>query len=90
MASNQRDRILAYLKRGRSITQETARNNFGCWRLAPRILELRQAGYPIETKLAKSKDGTRFARYYLSLDWLTTEREIAEAEKISGRPVFRT
>lgn len=64
--SNQRDRILAYLKRGRSITQESARTQFNCWRLAPRILELRQAGYRIETTYAKSKDGARFARYHMA------------------------
>jgi len=43
IAMNQTDQILAYLKAGFAITPMDALERVGCFRLAPRILELRMA-----------------------------------------------
>lgn len=47
----QRDEILNALKRGRLLTPMDALRTWGCSRLAARVAELREAGYPIRTKL---------------------------------------
>ena len=60
---SQRAEILSWLKR-KPITALDAMKNFGCMRLAPRILELRQAGWPIETEIV-TRNGKRFAKYFL-------------------------
>lgn len=52
---SQRDLILQYLESGNSITQMEAIEMFGCTRLAARINELRDAGYPIKSKMISSK-----------------------------------
>lgn len=52
---SQRDLILKYLESGKSITQIEATEMFGCTRLAARINELRDAGYPIKSKMISSK-----------------------------------
>ena len=41
-----------------------ALNNYGCFRLAARINDLRMSGHKIHTEIAK-KDGKRYARYHL-------------------------
>ena len=46
--------ILAYLKTGASLTPIEALSRFGCLRLAPRCLELREAGYRIETTIRRN------------------------------------
>ena len=53
---SQREQILQYLKNGNSITQMEATEMFGCTRLAARINELRDAGYPIKSKMISSKN----------------------------------
>jgi len=45
--------ILAHLNRGQSIDSMTALREYGCNRLAARILELRAAGVAIETEMRK-------------------------------------
>jgi len=45
--------ILAHLNRGQSIDPMTALREYGCNRLAARILELRAAGVAIETEMRK-------------------------------------
>lgn len=62
VANSQRDQILAYLKRGRALTQRAAADLFGCMRLAARIEELRDAGEPIVTERITEGDRT-FASY---------------------------
>lgn len=47
MKTTQCDRILRYLKDFGSITQAEAMQNFGCFRLAARIADLRNRGYHI-------------------------------------------
>lgn len=43
----QRVKILEHLQSGQPITQDTARDLFGCMRLASRISELKKAGHVI-------------------------------------------
>lgn len=50
------------LRRGRKVTPLDALKGCGCFRLAPRILELRRAGLKVRTVRSKQK---RFAEYSL-------------------------
>ena len=43
----QKDKVLEHLRTGQPITQDTARELFGCMRLASRISELKKAGHVI-------------------------------------------
>lgn len=52
--------ILEHLKRHRSITPMDALNLFGCYRLAARIYDLRDAGHEIVTDTSRG-----FATYRL-------------------------
>ena len=61
----QNDAILAYLRAGHALTPLEALELFGCFRLSGRILELRQAGYPIESRLLTVLGGKRVAEYSL-------------------------
>ena len=46
------------------ITAMEALNDYGCFRLAARINELRMSGHDIRTEI-KSTDGKRYAMYHL-------------------------
>lgn len=60
----QTETILAHLKNGRSITPIDALRDYGCFRLAARIKELRDSGHDVQT--AWDTDGEkRWARYSL-------------------------
>jgi len=63
--------ILSHLKIYGSITPIEALELFGCFRLSGRILELREAGYPIRTKYIH-KNGKIFAEYWLDKEQMTT------------------
>jgi hypothetical protein len=63
-APRQRDRILAYMRKGRTLTPIEALEKFGTLRLSGRILELRQEGYQIKSRLVDI-GGKRVARYLL-------------------------
>ena len=58
------EQILDHLKRGKTITQVDAFNEYGCWRLAARIADLRQAGHDVLTVM-ESQGEKVFARYQL-------------------------
>ena len=60
----QSDMILAALNGGRSLTAIDALNEFGCFRLAARVADLRGLGHQIETEFIEH-DGKRFASYSL-------------------------
>lgn len=62
--TNQKYQILNHLQSGKKITPLEALDQFGCMRLASRISELRDEGYPIETKMMSDKD-KRWAEYSL-------------------------
>lgn len=56
--------ILAHLQAGNSITPIDALRDFGCFRLAARIKEIRAAGYDVQ--MIREGDGTKYwARYSL-------------------------
>ncbi len=58
----QTETILAHLQKGGSITPIDALRDYGCFRLAARIKELRDEGHPVE--MDWETDGEkRWARY---------------------------
>lgn len=60
--------VLAHLKRHGSIRPREAQREYGCTRLAARVLELRQEGYAIETHYICQRGrrgAVRFAEYRL-------------------------
>jgi hypothetical protein len=61
----QTQRILIYLKTGKSLTPLEALQKFGCLRLAARIADLRRDGHTIWTNYVQ-KDKKIFAAYKLS------------------------
>lgn len=69
MNPTQCQQILEYLRRFGSITQLDALRDLGCMRLASRISDLRQQGYPIGRRMKTSKNrygkDVNFAEYYL-------------------------
>ena len=61
----QNDMILNHLKSGRPITPLQALSEFGCFRLAARIWELREDGHDVKMKRVLVKKNTTVARYYM-------------------------
>jgi hypothetical protein len=62
----QAGRILAYLRAGNRITAIEALEQFGCFRLAARIHELRREGWQIEERTVETRSGKRVAEYSLA------------------------
>jgi len=58
----QTDMIRQHLLRGGSLTPIDALRDYGCFRLAARIKELREAGLNIET-VKERANGKSYARY---------------------------
>ena len=56
--------VLAHLRTGASLTPREASAKFNCDRLAPRILELKQQGYHIQTTMVR-KGKKAWASYTL-------------------------
>ena len=63
---SQKKAILNYLQRGRTIDPQVALRLFGSFRLAARIQNLKEEGYRISKKMVKSRNGNRYARYWLA------------------------
>lgn len=61
----QSDMILDALKRGETLTALDALSRFRCLRLSGRVLELRQKGYAIETRMIETPSKKRIAEYFL-------------------------
>ena len=58
--------ILGHLKEFKSITSLDALSEFGCFRLAARIKDLRDAGHHIHTEMVElPRGGQRIAEYTL-------------------------
>lgn len=64
---SQQERILAWLRSGRKITQLEALNKFGCMRLASRISDLKKAGYPIKMMKILTMTGKYVAQYSMEI-----------------------
>ncbi len=64
MKQTQTEWILTRLKQG-PVTAIDALDGCGCFRLAARINDLRQAGYDIETKTLELPNGKHVAQYHL-------------------------
>lgn len=66
------DRVLEYMRDFGSITPLEAIQDIGCMRLASRIADLREQGYPIGRRMKTSKNrygkNVSFAEYYLEED----------------------
>ena len=62
--SSQKDNILAHLLKGHSITPLDALEQYGCFRLAAVIFNLRDDGHSIKTK-KMTRRGKTFASYHL-------------------------
>ena len=56
-------RIKAHLDRGLTITPMEALQSYGCFRLAARIKDLRDDGFPVKTVIVETDTGKRFAKY---------------------------
>lgn len=57
--------IKGWLLNGYSITQLEALNQFGCFRLAARIADLRDESFNVVTDMVTLENGKRVARYFL-------------------------
>lgn len=62
---SQLTQIRARLDKGHSVTPMDALAMFGCFRLAARIRDLRDQGYPVETQIIE-RNGKKVAKYYKS------------------------
>jgi hypothetical protein len=57
--------IKGWLLNGYSITQLEALTQFGCFRLAARIADLRDKGLNVQTDMVTLENGKRVARYFI-------------------------
>lgn len=62
---SQTEQILKHLKSGRSISAAVAVHDYGIFRLAARIDDLKRKGHKISTEMRTSPGGKRFAVYSL-------------------------
>jgi hypothetical protein len=57
--------IKGWLLNGYSITQQEALTQFGCFRLAARIADLKNKGLNVVTDMVTLENGKRVARYFV-------------------------
>lgn len=62
----QNDLIKEHLKKGKKITPMEALVNYGCFRLAARIKDLREGGLDILTVIKRDEIGRSYAEYQLA------------------------
>lgn len=71
--STQCQRIIEYIVKFRSITAQQAMDDLGCFRLASRIHDLKQRGYPIKSIWVHGKnrygESTKYKMYVLPEEW---------------------
>ena len=79
-SSSPTERIRAALETGRTITPIEALEEFGCFRLAARVKDLRDAGYPVQTVfVTDGHTGKRYAAYRRGWDfWQPVELKLFE------------
>ena len=67
----QKELVLEYLKKNHKITDREAYMEFGIRRLAARVSEIREIGYPVKTVLVTKPNrygkNTTFAEYHLEV-----------------------
>ena len=68
----QNDAIRAHLESGRTITPLDALRDYGCFRLAARIDDLRRTGLCITTEY-EHRNGKKYASYRLITPRVTTD-----------------
>jgi hypothetical protein len=61
---SQNEAILAALSSGKPLTALDALNEFGCFRLAARIHDLRKEGHDIEEATIE-RNGKRYSEYFI-------------------------
>ena len=61
----QKEQIRAHLDRGKPLDAMAALRLYGCFRLAARILELKEAGVRVKRQMRVSANGARYAVYSL-------------------------
>ena len=66
----QKAKILKHLMSRKSLSPLKAIGLFGCYRLASRIHELKNDGYPIETVIKSDGQGRTYASYVMDYDQL--------------------
>lgn len=64
----QRTKLVKRLSSGKNLTVSEAVSKFGIKRLAARIHELREEGFPIYTNRVQGRNGTRVTAYRLNVD----------------------
>ena len=74
--------IKGWLLNGYSITQLEALNQFGCFRLAARIADLRDQGFKIDTKIVTLENGKRIAMYISADEMVLNKKYRDAAERI--------
>ena len=62
---SQSGRILKHMQEGYGITPITALNNYGCFRLAAVVFNLKREGHNIRTTIIR-ENNKKFARYKLT------------------------
>ena len=71
--SSQCQRIIEYIVKFRSITSQQAMDDLGCFRLASRVHDLKQKGYPIRGFWVYGKnrygEKTKYKMYTLDEEW---------------------
>ncbi len=64
--ASQSVRILNHLQAGKHLTPLEALSRFNCLRLSGRIMELREAGYRIDTTMVTLANGKRVGSYRMT------------------------
>jgi hypothetical protein len=64
-AKSAKQKLRNWIASGKAITPLQALNRFGIFRLSARVLEMRNEGYDIETKMVE-QNGKTFAKYQLA------------------------
>jgi len=64
----QQEQILGHMQTRGEIDPMVALNEYGCFRLAARIADLKKLGHKIDTQMQGSRLGKRYATYSLAND----------------------
>ena len=65
-SQTQTKRILAHMLNGGRITSMEALSNYGCFRLAARIADIRGLGYDVQSKFVSTSTAKKVKQYWLA------------------------